>query len=250
LDDMPYHYRSTQSGPKGWGQQFVEDGQVVHGFTHHEKEEKKKKQDMALYYGMISMMDKYIGKILDHLEQTGQLDNTIIVFTTDHGHHIGTHHLSAKGGFAMEEDLRIPFVVSWKNKVPAGRRTDALISVVDFAPSFLSLAGREKPRTMTGLDVSPLWLGKTDKVRNWVIAENHFQRTKFYQKTYIETRYKVTWYMHSNEGELFDLEKDPDEFTNLWDSKKHQELKLQLLQRAMQADMAKDSCWMPRIGPA
>ena len=61
---------------------------------------------MALYYGMISMMDKYIGKILDHLEQSGQLDNTIIVFTTDHGHHIGTHHLTAKGGFAMEEDLR------------------------------------------------------------------------------------------------------------------------------------------------
>jgi arylsulfatase A-like enzyme len=250
LDDMPYHYRMTQSGPKGWGKEFVEDGQVVHGFSPHEKNVQKKKKDMALYYGMISMMDKYIGKILDHLEQSGQLDNTIVVFTTDHGHHIGTHHLTAKGGFAMEEDLRIPFIVSWKNKVPAGKRNDALISVVDFAPSFLTLAGREKPLTMTGLDISPVWLGKTEKVRDWVIAENHFQRTKFYQKTYIEKRYKVTWYMHSNEGELFDLEADPHEFKNLWESSQHQELKLQLLHRAMQADMAKESCWMPRIGPA
>ena len=56
--------------------------------------------------------------------------------------------------------------------------------------------------------------------------------------------------MHSDEGELFDLEADPHEFKNLWQSKQHQELKLKLLHRAMQADMSKESCWMPRIGPA
>ena len=73
LEDMPYHYRMKQSGPKGWGKQFDEDGFAVHGFTHHESDEKKKKKDMALYYGMISMMDKYIGKILDYLEQSASL---------------------------------------------------------------------------------------------------------------------------------------------------------------------------------
>src|SRR5690606_38726199 len=149
-----------------------------------------------------------------------------------------------------EEDLRIPFIVSWKNKVPENRRTNSLISVVDLAPTFLTLAGREKPLTMAGLDVSQVWLGQAEKAREWVIAENHFQRTKFYQKPYIEDRYEVTWYMHSDEGELCDLEEDPDEFHNLWDKKEHQLLKLQLLHRAMKADMAKETCWMPRIGPA
>ncbi len=251
MDDMPYHYRMTQkNGTRGWGAQYMEDGQGVHGFAIQATDKEKAKKDMAIYYGMISMMDKYIGLILDHLDQTGLRDNTVIVFTTDHGHHIGTHNLYAKGGFAFEEDLRIPFIVSWKNHVPVNKRTDALVSVVDLAPTFLTLAGREKPLTMAGLDVSPVWLGKTERIRDWVIAENHFQRTKFYQKSYIEARYKVTWYMQSDEGELFDLEKDPGEFNNLWDKKEYQELKLQLLHRAMKADMAKETCWMPRIGPA
>lgn len=250
LEDMPRHYRMTQNGPKGWGAEYREDGFGVHGLQIHSRDTAKAKKDMAIYYGMISMMDKYIGTILDHLDKTGLTDNTVIVFTTDHGHHIGTHNLYAKGGFAFEEDLRIPFIVSWKNKVPQQKRTNALISVVDLAPTFLTLAGMEKPLTMAGLDVSPLWMGKTEQARNWVIAENHFQRTKFYQKTYIEQRYKVTWYMQSDEGELFDLEKDPDEFHNLWDKKEFQQLKLEILQRAMKADMSKEICWMPRIGPA
>lgn len=250
MDDMPYHYRMTQSGEQGWGKQFMEDGQGVHGFQNQLTTPEKAKQNKAIYFGMISMMDHYIGKILDHLEQTGQLANTVICFTTDHGHHIGSHGLFAKGGFAFEEDLRIPFIVSWKDRFPAGKRTDALLSVVDLAPSFISLAGGEKPTTMTGLDATALWYGKVSRMRDWVIAENHFQRTKFYQKTYIEDRYKITWYMHSDEGELFDLRQDPGEFENLWDKEEYRQLKLELMHRAMQADMAKEPTWMPRLGPA
>ncbi|WP_257669261.1 sulfatase family protein [Parapedobacter tibetensis] len=250
LDDMPHHYRMTQTNQKGWNKQYMEDGQGVHGFYSHLVNPEKAKRDKAIYYGMISMMDHYIGKILDHLEQTGQLENTIIVFTTDHGHHLGTHGLYAKGGFAFEEDLRIPFVVSWKDRFPSGGRTDALISVVDLAPTFISLAGGEKPTTMSGVDASALWYGKADKVRDWVITENHFQPTKFYQKTYIEGRYKITWYMHSDEGELFDLQTDPQEFNNLWQQEDFKELKMEMMHRAMQADMFKETAWMPRLGPA
>src|SRR5690606_31715545 len=150
------------------------------------------------------------------------------------------HGLYAKGGFAFEEDLRIPFIVSWKNRFPAGKRSDALLSVVDLAPSFIALAGGEKPWTMTGLDATELWYGKVHRIRDWVIAENHFQRTKFYQKTYIEDRYKMTWYMHSDEGELFDLQSDPGEFDNLWNREEYRQLKLEMMHRAMQADMAKE----------
>jgi arylsulfatase A-like enzyme len=240
----------TQSDEKGWGKAFDEDGFPIHGLNSHLTTKKQIAENRAIYYGMISMMDKYIGKILDHLEQTGQLENTLIVFTTDHGHHIGTHHLTAKGGFAFEEDLRIPFVVAWKGHYPENRHSSALLSLVDLAPSFLKVAGRDIPLTLAGIDVTPVWSGEKEKVRDWVIAENHFQRTKFYQKTYIEERYKITWYMHSDEGELFDLEKDPDEFHNLWDQPTYQLLKMEMMHRAMKADMAKEPCWMPRVAPA
>lgn len=251
MGDMPYHYRMTQSDVNDWGKAFVEDGFPVHGFYSQNKETKKDYQrNMALYHGMISMMDNYIGVILDHLEAKGLLENTIIVFTTDHGNHIGTHRLSKKGGFAFEEDLKIPFVVSWKHKIPAGKRSNALISLVDLAPTFVSLTGYKGFPAMSGVNLMPLFTGQTDKLRNWVISENHVQRTKFYQKTYIEERYKITWYMHTDEGELFDLVADPHEYTNLWNSADHQQLKMQMLLRAMQADQQKEPCRMPRLAPA
>ena len=251
LDDMPYHYRMTQQYEvKGWAAQFNEDGHGVHGLGNHLSTKEEKAQNKAYYYGMISMMDKYIGKILDNLEAAGQMENTVIVFTTDHGHHIGTHNLTAKGGFAFEEDLRIPFVVTWKGHYPENRRSDALISLVDLVPTFLKIAGRPVPPSVAGIDVTPVWNGEKEKVRDWVLAENHFQRTKFYQKTYIEERYKITWYMHTDEGELFDLEKDPGEFHNLWDNPMFQMLKMQMMHKALKAEMQKDPCWMPRVAPA
>lgn len=251
LDDMPYHYRMTQqTEDRTWARQYDEDGFGVHGLVSQVSSKEEKAKNKAIYYGMISMMDKYIGQILDNIEAKGQLENTIIVFTTDHGHHIGTHHLTAKGGFAFEEDLRIPFIVSWKGKYPANRQSNALISLVDLVPSFLKLAGRPIPPTVAGIDITPVWNGEVEEIREWVLAENHFQRTKFYQKTYIEKRYKITWYMHTEEGELFDLEKDPNEFHNLWDNPMFQMLKMKMMHKALKAEMYKEPCWMPRLGPA
>ncbi len=250
LNDMPYHYRMTQSDQQGWGKIYNEDGFGVHGLSIQKATKEQLAQNKAIYYGMISMMDKYIGKILDNLEAAGQLGNTVIVFTTDHGHHIGTHNLTAKGGFAFEEDLRIPFIVARKGHFPEKRRSEALVSLVDLLPSFLKLAGCTIPTTVTGVDISSVWAGEKEKIRDWVLVENHFQRTKFYQKTYIEERYKITWYMHTNEGELFDLEKDPDEFHNLWDNPMYQMLKMGMMHKALQAEMNKEPCWMPRIGTA
>jgi len=250
LDDMPHHYRMTQTANREWSAEYNEDGFPVHGLGSHLSTRAQKAKNTAIYYGMISMMDKYIGIILDNLEKQGQLENTLIVFTTDHGHHLGTHNLTAKGGFAFEEDIRVPFIVTWKGHYPAGRRTNALVSFVDLAPAFLKVAGRAIPPTLAGVDPTPLWSGEKEKIRNWVLVDNRFQRTKFYQKTYIEDRYKITWYIQSDEGELFDLEKDPSEFHNLWDNPMYQMLKMQMMHKALKAEMEKEPAWMPRVSGA
>lgn len=85
----------------------------AHGCASHLYPREELKKDMAVYYGMMSFLDREIGLILDDLDARGLTDDTLIVFTTDYGHFLGQHGLVAKGPFHYEDMLRIPFIVSW-----------------------------------------------------------------------------------------------------------------------------------------
>src|SRR5690625_7608582 len=97
----------------------------------HLNEKKKMKKNIAEYYGMITMMDKYIGKILDKLDELGLSDNTMIMFTSDHGHVHGHHGLKNKGPFHYEDLLRVPLIARYPGQIPTENVTDALKSLVD-----------------------------------------------------------------------------------------------------------------------
>lgn len=260
LDDMPKHYQMTQAAPKeanAYYKQFEEEnGNWCHGFHSHtiygrgKVDKARKAKDMAIYYGMISMMDHYIGKILDKVDELGIADNTLIVFTSDHGHFLGEHGLVAKGPFHYEDVLKVPMIASWPGVIPEGRRTNALQSLVDIAPTFLGVAGQKVPLTMSGQNRLDNWIDDTVNVRDHVLVENRHQPTTIYQKTYINDRYKLTWYMVQDEGELFDLKNDPHELNNLWNRPEYKELKLSLLLKALKADMQKEPLVMPRVGAA
>ena len=115
---------------------------VVHGFHGHRQPREQMQRDMAVYFGMISLMDACIGRVLDRLDELGMAENTIVVFTTDHGHFLGHHGLIAKGPYHYEDVLRVPFVVRWPGGgVKAGVESEAIQSLVDLAPTFLSAAG-------------------------------------------------------------------------------------------------------------
>jgi len=96
---------------------------------------------------MISLIDQEIGRILDYIDQAGIADNTLIVFTTDHGHLIGQHGLIAKGAFHYEDLLRVPMLVRYPGHVPTGQVSDAIQSLVDYPQSFLAAAGIDAPGT-------------------------------------------------------------------------------------------------------
>lgn len=242
----PEHFQLTQEDKPDFSK-YNETGYAVHGLHSHKLGEEVVRKNKAVYYGMISFMDKYIGEILDKLENTGISKNTIVIFTSDHGHLFGQHNLHYKGPFHYEDLLRVPFIVRYPKKVPAGSSSDAMQSLVDIAPTLLELIGEAIPGRMTGADQSKVWLNQAEGARDHVICENHHEPSSVHLKTYVNEKYKITVYYNQTHGELFDLEKDPNEVHNLWDDPAHSELKQILLLKYIWAEMGKESMWMPRI---
>ncbi len=145
--------------------------------------------------------------------------------------------------------IKIPFITRLPDRIPAGQKSESLQSVVDLAPTFLSFADIDIPRDMTGVDQTETWSGGAP-ARDHVIVENHHQPTTIHVKTYVNDRYKITAYMDRKYGEIFDLQEDPDELENLWDNPFYQELKMELLQKLISAEMKKEPMWMPRVSNA
>lgn len=221
-----------------------------HGLHSHLADPALARKNMAVYYGMISFMDQQIGRILHSLDQLGIADNTIVIFTTDHGHFLGQHGLWYKGPFHYEDLVKLPFIVRWPGQVPAGRTSSALQSLVDLAPSFLAAAGAPIPGSMQGVNQLDVWRGVAAQARDHVLVENRHQPTAIHLRTYIDARYKATVYRNKPYGELFDLEADPHERRNLWDDPAYVALQRDVLHRFVQAEIAREPMRYPRIAHA
>jgi len=166
----------------------------------------------------LTAIDEGIGRILKTLEETKQLDNTLVVFTSDNGYFWGEHHLGDKR-WAYEESLRIPLFMRYPKRIKAGSKISQMVMNVDMAPTMLELGGASTPADVQGRSVAPLFKGS---VRNW--------RTSFLSEYFEEPQQKRTpswqavrnqqWkYVHYTglEGmdELYDLKKDAGEMKNL-----------------------------------
>jgi arylsulfatase A-like enzyme len=248
-DNNPPHFKLTQQKGPDFSP-WRESGQGLHGFHSHLHDKKELARNIAIYYAMISLMDKYIGKILDKLDELGLAEDTLVVFTTDHGHFIGQHGLIAKGAFHYEDMIKLPFIVRYPGKVPAGERSEALQTLVDVPTTFLSAAGIHIPRTMTGVDQSDVWFGRKEQERDHIIVENRHEPTTIHVKTYVNRRYKITVYYSRDYGELFDLQEDPQEINNLWGKPEYAGLKADLVMKLLFAEMGKEPLWMPRVAGA
>lgn len=249
-DANPPHFAMTQEKAPDFSA-YQESGWYVHGMHSHQfNSEEEVRKNMSVYYGMVSLMDKYIGKILDKLEALGLADNTLVIFTTDHGHLFGQHGLHAKGPFMYEDMIRIPYIVKMPGHIAPGSSSSAMLSLVDVAPSILDIAGLQVPPAMSGVSQKAVWYGEKDSVRTHAVCEHHHEPTTVHLKTYVDERYKLTVYYNQTYGELYDLTSDPGEVHNLWNDPAYKDLKQELLLKYIWAELGKEIMWMPRISGA
>lgn len=250
LEKMPPPVQMTQDSGADF-KPFNQDGQGVHGYHKHMGVTRQHMQEaIAIYYGMISFMDHWIGKTLDRLEELSLLEKTLIVFTSDHGHYLGQHGLVAKGPFHYEDGIRVPFLAAWKHTLPAGKRSQAIQSLVDIAPTFLDAAGIKVPRSMQGVSQIDAWK-QADSARDHAIVEMHHNGSTVHLRTLITDRYKLTVYRgHPDWGEMFDLQKDPDERNNLFGNPAHAATEHSLYRQLIDADLQREPASEPRVSGA
>jgi uncharacterized sulfatase len=189
----------------------------------------RQRASMAIYYGMIKLMDDEIAKIIEKLKNKGLYDNTIIIFTTDHGEYGGNHGFESKGFPAYEEVYNVPFILKNVNSVSRGKRSNALISTLDIAPSVVDLIGLKIPGFMEGVSQKEVFSGRKEQLRPNIVIENRAVQKGFYQKMIVTEQYKLVYYYKQTYGEFYDLRNDPDQYENLWDKTEFKNEKTKLL---------------------
>jgi arylsulfatase A-like enzyme len=174
---------------------------------------------MQDYLATVQSVDDSVGRLLAFLDQADLARDTMVVYTSDQGFFLGDHGLFDKR-FMYEESIRMPFLVRWPARIVPGTRSDALALNVDFAPTFLDVAGLPAAADIQGRSLLPLLSGPTPS--DW--------RTSMYYRYYhdpgdhntrahygVRTRtHKLIYFWKKDQWELFDLIKDPNELHNLY----------------------------------
>ncbi|MCA9412007.1 MAG: sulfatase-like hydrolase/transferase [Candidatus Omnitrophica bacterium] len=200
----------------GWtGECFERDLARGRGYFHNDTLTKEAlKRCMAYYYATISQIDHQIGRMIQTLKDNGLYDNTLILYTSDHGEYLGYHHLLLKGNYMYEPVVRIPLVIKYPNSDRKGEESTQFVSNVDLAPTILKACGFDPAPEMEGVD-----LGKNSKGHDKIFVEQGP-----YDVMVRDRRYKL---IHTDQKDrvsmFFDLEKDPLEMVDLYDDQEYAE---------------------------
>ena len=200
---------------------------------------------MKNYLRCIKGVDESVGRLMDYLKETGLDENTIVIYSSDQGFYLGDHGWYDKR-WMYEESLKMPLIVKWPGVSKPGTVNTDLVQNLDYAETFLDVAGAKAPADMQGRSLAPLLKGETPDDWRTAIYYHYFEYPSVHMvaRHYgIRTqRHKLIRFYQFDEWEFYDLSKDPDERNNLYGDKAHAEtiarLKEQLanLQAAYQDD--------------
>jgi arylsulfatase A-like enzyme len=184
------------------------------------------------YLRCVQSVDDNLGRVLDYLDASGLAKNTIVIYSSDQGWYLGDHGWYDKR-WMYEESLVMPLLVRWPGVIKPGSRNTDIVSNLDFAETFLDIAGVKSPADMQGHSIVPLLKGRTPK--DW--------RTHFYYHYYefpgahsvarhygvTNGRHKLIYFYQNDEWELFDLGKDPNELTSVYGNSDYKKVQSDLL---------------------
>jgi len=184
------------------------------------------------YYGMVSLVDAQVGRLVKVLKESGALDNTIIAFNSDQGFQLGEHGLWKKR-VLYEQNVCIPFILSCPALLPRGKVIDEPVEMIDFVPTLMDLSGLDVPGNISGRSLMPLIRGKVKKWNEAVFCEIDHSgsmydelRSRSGRRVMVRTReWKLIYFMDERtpdkDGALYNLKKDPDEKANLYNEKEY-----------------------------
>lgn len=207
----------------------------------------------AQHYGEMTFIDDMVGKILAELKGLGLTENTIVVFVSDHGDMLGDHWLWWKGAFHWPGCTNVPLFFYWPGYILKGKSVEGMVQHTDVLPTIVELAGLEMPPGIQGLSqLEVLTTDSEDTGYEFAYSEavgsgeyhpeyldqngkREIRRVKDAVNTYTirSLEWRLTYFSGAGTGELYDLKRDPDEFTNLWDDPGYQERRIELMEVLM-----------------
>jgi arylsulfatase A-like enzyme len=176
------------------------------------------RRTIANYYAAITALDDQLGRLLETLDTLGLSDNTLVVFTSDHGDMLWSHGWMKKQS-PYEESIRVPFLIRWPGHIPSGAVSDALLGTVDILPTLVGLLGWECSAALEGRDLSAALRGDTDAPRPESVFLAHYlagdeaafqgmpewRGVRTPRHTYVETPGQQPWLLFDNEADPFQM---------------------------------------------
>jgi len=197
--------------------------------------EEEVRESIAHYYAYCTMEDTMFGEVLDALDATGQADDTLVIFLSDHGDYCGDHGLYLKGIPAFREAYHVPCIMRWPKGIQQpNREVDAFISLADFAPTFLELAGVDDPHYRTGQSLVPFL--NDESPADWRDAQ--YTQCNGVELYYTQRSVTTKTFKYVFNGfdfdEFYDLQNDPHEMINLAEQPNYQDAKHELVRKMWQ----------------
>lgn len=203
------------------------------------------KQAQADYYAMIALIDDQLARLLKHLEETGQAENTVVIFTSDHGETLGDHGLLFKGCRFYEGLVRVPLIFHFPSHFSGNRQSKAPVELLDLSATLVEMAGADVPAYHQGHSLLSQLTGETsleEPVRPFVrseyfdaLAPKFTQGNGTFATMHRRGSHKLVLYHSIDAGELFALDQDPHEHENLWEHPDYQTLKNELILESFHA---------------
>jgi arylsulfatase A-like enzyme len=196
------------------------------GLSPAEQTHWKYERYMRDYLACVASIDRNLGRVLDYLDRHGLSENTLVIYTSDQGFFLGDHGWYDKR-FMYEEAMRMPFIARWPGRIAPGTRSDRIALNVDFAPTFLDVAGVRPPADLQGRSLLPLLRGEPPA--DWRTSMYY----RFYHTGHLQSvpphwgvrtaRYKLIYFNRLDQWELYDLAHDPKEMKNVYSDPRYAE---------------------------